>query len=71
MANKSKRASLIGQIVMALWVAGWSTYMFLGGKVIPINDIILSGVAIAGAFSPIYLSIWLDKIKEIKNGSGK
>ena len=68
MANKAKRASLFGQIVMALWVAGWSAYAFLAKNGIPMADIIMSGVAIAGAFSPIYLSIMMDKFGELKNG---
>jgi hypothetical protein len=68
MANKAKRISLFGQIVMALWVAGWTSYAFLSKNGIPMADIILSGVTIAGAFSPIYLSIMMDKISELKNG---
>jgi len=68
MANKAKNASLFGQIVMALWVAGWTAYAFLSKNGIPMTDIIVSGVAIAGAFSAIYLSIMMDKFGEIKNG---
>jgi hypothetical protein len=68
MANSAKKISLAGQILMAVWVAGWSAYMFLGPKVIPMMDIITSGVAIAAAFSPVYLSIWIDMFKK-KSGN--
>jgi hypothetical protein len=32
------------------------------------NDIIVSGLALAAVFTPIYFSIFLEKIKEIRTG---
>jgi hypothetical protein len=32
------------------------------------NEVVLSGVIMAAVFSPVYLSIILDKIKDIKVG---
>ena len=66
---KAKTASLWGQIVAALWVAGWSTFDFIKNfESIQITDIIFSGLAIAACFSPVYFNLLLDKIKEIKWG---
>lgn len=66
---KAKTASLWGQIVAALWVAGWSAFDFIKNfESIQITDIIFSGLAIAACFSPVYFNLLLDKIKEIKWG---
>lgn len=56
--------SLLGQIIAAVWVAGWSSYKFIKGGIInaTIQDIMISGVSIAACFTPVYLSIILDKI---------
>lgn len=35
-----------------------------------VKEIVYSGAALAAVFSPVYLSILLDKIKGGKNGSG-
>lgn len=63
----AKTASLWGQIIAAVWVAGWSAYKFITSPA-EINDIIFSGLAIAACFSPVYFNLLLDKIKEIKWG---
>jgi hypothetical protein len=34
-------------------------------------DIILSGGAVAAAFSPVIVSIWLEKIRDIKWGGNR
>lgn len=68
--KKTKKAtitSLIAQIVACLWVAVWSGKKFIGGDC-DVDDIIYSGFAIAGCFSPVYLNMILDKIKKIKSG---
>lgn len=68
-AIKAKTASLWGQIIAALWVAGWSAFDFIKNFAsIQITDIIFSGLAIAACFSPVYFNLLLDKIKEIKWG---
>jgi hypothetical protein len=63
-----KTSSKFAQIIAALWIAGWSAYTFISGKDIDITDIMLSGVGITAMFLPIYSSILLDKIKNIKFG---
>lgn len=65
----AKNASLWGQIIAAVWVAGWSAFNFIkNASNIQITDIIFSGLAIAACFSPVYFNLLLDKIKEIKWG---
>ena len=67
-----KIASLIGQIIAAVWVASWSAAKFLNNlSEIDISDVCFSGLMIAGCFSPVYFSIIMDKIKEIKIGGQK
>ena len=69
---KAKGASLWGQIIAAVWVAGWNAAEFIktlaGGGHIDGDAVIKSGIAIAVCFSPVYFSILMDKIKEIKLG---
>lgn len=64
----AKSASLWGQIIAAVWVAGWSAYKFVTSPV-GVQDIIFSGLAIAACFSPVYFNLLLDKVKEIKWGN--
>lgn len=70
---KAKTTSLWGQIFMAIWIAGWSAYKFVveirAGMIIPVTDIMLSGVGVAASFSPVYCSIIMDKIKDIRFGT--
>lgn len=68
----AKNASLWGQIIAAVWVAGWSAFNFIkNASSIQITDIIFSGLAIAACFSPVYFNLLLDKIKEIKWGKNE
>lgn len=67
----AKDYSLLAQIISAIWIAGWNCAQFVrmimvGDHIEPM-EIIISGLAIAGCFAPVYVSIVLDKIKEIKN----
>lgn len=66
-AGKAKTTSLVAQIIAALWVAVWCGLKFYrqDGET---ADIIFSGFAIAACFSPVYFSMVLDKIKNIKFG---
>lgn len=68
--KKATITSLIAQIVACLWVAVWSAKKFIGGDC-NVDDIIYSGFAIAGCFSPIYLNMILDKIKNIKQANNE
>lgn len=68
----AKDYSLFGQIFAAVWVGGWNAFQFakdiMRGTHIEVTDIVYSGVAIAACFSPVYVSIIFDKIKEIRFG---
>lgn len=70
---KAKGASLWGQIIAALWIAGWNAAVFtraiIKGDELNELNIILSGLAIAACFIPVYFNLFMDKIKEIKLGA--
>lgn len=66
----AKEYSLLAQIIASIWIAGWNSFQFVrailaGGKV-DVKDIIISGLAVAGCFAPVYVSIIVDKVKEIR-----
>jgi hypothetical protein len=65
---QAKQSSLLAQIVAALWVAALSVLKGLGKIQMDMMDIILSGGAIAAVFCPVFVSIWLEKIRDIKWG---
>lgn len=66
---QAKPVSLKSQLIAALWVAGWSAFKFIREPMnISIKDVLLSGIGIAACFSPVYLSIVPDKVKEIRFG---
>jgi len=70
----AKDVSLKSMIVSALWIGILSLAKAFWGLVsdrafgLTINEIALSGVMPAAVFSPVYLSIVLDKIRDIKVG---
>lgn len=70
---KAKNASLWGQIAAAVWIGGWNAAQFardiVKGQHISAADIILSGLAIAACFTPVYFNLIMDKIKDIKLGA--
>ena len=70
---KAKGASLWGQIAAAVWIGGWNAAQFIkdltAGVHISGQDIIISGLAIAACFTPVYFNLIMDKIKEIKVGA--
>lgn len=65
---KAKDASLIGQIVAAIWVGAWSAFKFIKTGDFDIEDVLFSGVGIAACFSPVYFNLIMDKIREIRFG---
>ena len=68
MTDPAKKSSLLGQIIAALWIAGWSAYLFFTTPQIrSVTDIVFSGLAIAACFTPVYFSILLDKVVAIFN----
>ena len=62
-----------GGIIAAVWIGGWNAAQFICSliKGIEINPthIILSGLAIAACFTPVYFNLIMDKVKEIKLGA--
>ena len=70
----AKDASLKSMIISAIWIGVLSLakafWALLSSKAfgLTMNEIILSGIIIAAVFSPVYFSIILDKIKDIKIG---
>lgn len=66
---QAKPVSLKSQVIAAVWIAGWSAFKFIREPMgISVHDILFSGLGIAACFSPVYLSIVMDKIKEIRFG---
>ena len=69
---KAKGASLWGQIAAAVWIGGWNTAQFIkdlaAGRPLDPFAIIISGLAIAACFIPVYFNLLMDKIREIKLG---
>lgn len=70
---KAKGASLWGQIAAAVWIGGWNAAQFASdifkGQHVNATEIIISGLAIAACFTPVYFNLIMDKIKEIKLGA--
>jgi len=70
----AKDVTLKSVIFAAVWVGTLSLLKAFWGFIstkefgLPMNEIIMSGLVIAAVFSPVYLSIVLDKIKDIKVG---
>lgn len=69
---KAKGASLWGQIAAAVWVGGWSAAQYIkdlsAGRPLDIKTVIISGLAIAACFTPVYFNLLMDKIRDIKIG---
>ena len=70
----AKDVSLKSMIISAIWIGALSLLKAFWGLIsekafgLTMNEIVLSGVIMAAIFSPVYLSIILDKIKDIKVG---
>lgn len=70
----AKEYSLFTQGIAAVWIGGWSALKF--AKIIAsgnfasleMTEIIFSAFSIAACFTPVYFSIFMDKIKSIKFG---
>ena len=60
--------SKVAMIFASLWIAVLTIMKAFGIFDIEISDVIYSGIAIVSVWCPTYLSIWLDKIKDIKIG---
>jgi hypothetical protein len=70
---KAKGASLWGQIAAAVRIGGWNAAQFtrdiIKGQHVSAVEIILTGLAIAACFVPVYFNLIMDKVKEIKLGA--
>jgi hypothetical protein len=64
----AKQYSLFAQIFSCLWIAVHTILKGIGITNLDMEDIVYSGIAIAAIFMPVYFSIFLDKIKDIKIG---
>jgi hypothetical protein len=64
----AKQYSLFAQIFSGLWIAVHTILKGFGITRLEMSDIVYSGIAIAAIFMPVYFSIFLDKIKDIKIG---
>jgi hypothetical protein len=70
----AKDVSLLSMIISAIWICALTllkAFWYIMSQStfgLTMNEIIVSGVIIAAIFSPVYLSIVLDKIKDIKLG---
>ena len=62
----AKQYSLFAQIFSGLWIAVHTILKGFGIIRLEMSDIVYSGIAIAAIFMPVYFSIFLDKIKDIK-----
>jgi hypothetical protein len=62
----AKRCSLFAQIFSGTWIAVLTVLKGLSIIALETSDIIYTGIAIAAIFSPVYFSIFLDKIREIR-----
>jgi hypothetical protein len=70
----AKDVTLKSMIISAVWIGVLSLVKAFWGLMtekafgLTMSEIVLSGVIMAAVFSPVYLSIVLDKIKDIKVG---
>jgi len=70
----AKDVSLKSMVISAVWIGALSILKAFWGLIsektfgLTMNEIVLSGVIMAAIFSPVYLSIILDKIRDIKVG---
>ena len=69
---KAKGASLWGQIAAAVWIGGWCSAFFIkelsAGHPLNVMTVIISGLAIAACFIPVYFNMFMDKLHDIKIG---
>jgi len=70
----AKDVSLKSMIIAAAWIGLLTLAKAFWGLIsdkafgLSVSEIVLSGLMIAAVFSPVYLAIVLDKIKDIKIG---
>jgi hypothetical protein len=62
----AKQYSLFAQVFSGTWIAVLTVLKGLKVIALETQDIIYTGVAIAAIFSPVYFSIFLDKVRDIR-----
>jgi hypothetical protein len=62
----AKRYSLFAQIFSGTWIVVLTVLKGLKLVTLETQDIIYTGIAVAAIFSPVYFSIFLDKIRDIR-----
>jgi DMSO/TMAO reductase YedYZ heme-binding membrane subunit len=73
----AKGVSLASMVVAGAWIGALTVLKAFWGLItqkefgLSMEEILLSGVVLAAIFTPVYLSIILDKIRDIKLGGGK
>jgi DMSO/TMAO reductase YedYZ heme-binding membrane subunit len=73
----AKDVSLASMVVAGVWIGTLSLlkafWHLLAEKEfgLSMEEILLSGIVLAAIFTPVYLSIILDKIRDIRLGGGK
>lgn len=65
----AKAQSRFAMIFSSIWIATLTILKGAGIVDLLMNDIMMSGIAITAIWTPTYLSIFLDKIKEIRFGN--
>ncbi len=69
--GKAKKTSLFAQIFAAIWMISLTLCKGFNLISLEVSEIIYSGIGIAGIFMPVYFSIWMEKIKDIKLAPGQ
>ncbi len=64
----AKKSSLFAQIFAAIWMISLTLCKGFNLISLEVSEIVYLGIGIAGVFMPVYFSIWLEKIKDIKIG---
>lgn len=68
---KAKRLSLIAMAFSTLWITALTILKSVGLVNLSVEDIVESAAAIVAMWCPTYVSMWLDKIKQIRFGDGE
>jgi len=68
--SKAKKASLQAMTLSAIWImlhtVAKGVLAAFHIEYLPTMDIILTGICIGGIYSPVTVSIWIDKLIELK-----
>jgi hypothetical protein len=81
MVGKKERGAkdifLVSMVVAGAWIGALSLLKAFWGLLtakefgLSMEEILMSGVVLVAVFTPVYLSIILDKIRDLRLGGGK